>query len=166
VIITFLLIGIVFVLIHNFRGWQKKLILIFGGVLVLGQLLMFVVNRNNNFIFHNNFLTIYRGWCLPFFDVMIFHDKTISYVDKKVEFNNTDKKVLMKQNPDVIIIGAGKNKEGGNGFPSKENTHFIFNADTKKSVQVIILDSRNACLKYNELSEKGIRMVMVLHKSL
>lgn len=166
VLVTFIFIGISFVIIHNFKGWKKKLILVLCGILIAGQLVLVFTNRKDGFIFHNNYLTLYRGWVMPFFDVMIFPDKTFRFVDKKVEFNNTDKKVIMKSQPDIILIGAGKNKEGGNGFPSKDNTHFILNPDMKKPVQVIILESREACLKYNELSEAGLKTVMVLHKSL
>ena len=166
VLVTFIFIGIAFLIIHHLKGWKKKLILGLIGVLIAGQLVLVLTNSKSGFIFHNNFLSVYRGWFMPFFDVMVFPDKTFRFVDKKLEFNNTDKKVLMKTQPDVILIGAGKNKEGGNGFPTKENTHFILNPDTRKPVQVIILESREACLKYNELSEKGIKTVMVIHKSL
>lgn len=72
----------------------------------------------------------------------------------------------MKSNPDVILVGAGLNKEGGNGFPLKNESHFILNPNTKKAVQVMIFDSRSACLKYNELSNMGMKTVMILHKSL
>ena len=99
--ITILFTGTIFLIIHNFRGWGKKLILALIGILLAGQIALLVVNRNRNFIFHNNFLSIYNGWCLPFFDVIIFPDKTFRFVDKKVEFNKTDKQVLMKSEPRI-----------------------------------------------------------------
>ncbi|MCY1722641.1 VanZ family protein [Prolixibacteraceae bacterium Z1-6] len=166
ILITCFLTVIIFSLVHLFKGFGKKIITLFFIVLIVGQAFLWFTNRNNNFIFHNNFLTVYRGWFMPFFDVMVFPDKTFRFVDKKVEFNNTDKKVIMKSDPDVILIGAGLYGEGGNGFPLKNETHFILNPTTKKAVQVLIFDSKSACLKYNELSDMGIKTVMVLHKSI
>ena len=101
-----------------------------------------------------------------FFDVMFYPDKTFRFVDKKTEFNKTDKERLLKYEPDIILIGAGKNGEGGNGFPDKNKSHFIYNAFNNHAVQVMIFDSRTACIKYNELSKKGFRVLFVLHKSL
>lgn len=156
----------VFIIFHFYFGKYKKIINIFLLLLIVGQLVSFTLNHKKDFVFHNNFLTVYKGIALPFFDVMIYPNQTFRFVDKKIEFNQTDKKVLMKYNPDIIIIGGGKDNEGGNGFPGKDKSHFIFNPTTKSGVQVIILDSRLACIKYNELRKNGHRVLFVLHKSL
>ncbi len=135
-------------------------------VLCLVQGVIWGVSRNTNILFHNNFFTVYNGVPLPFFDVVIYPDHTFRLVDKKVFFSKTDKETLLKNKPDIILVGAGKSMEGGNGFPYKDKSHFIYNKFTNQAVQVIILDSGAACEKYNELTDKGLKTLFVLHKIL
>ena len=101
-----------------------------------------------------------------FFDIMFYPDKTFKFVDKKTDFNMTDKSIMLKYEPDIILIGSGKYGEGGNGFHYKDISHFIYNPLNNQGVQVIILDSATACIKFNELREKGYKVLFVLHKSL
>ncbi len=111
-------------------------------------------------------MTIYKGLPLKFFDVIIYPDQTFRFVDKKTEFNKTDKELLLSFEPDILLIGSGVHGGGGNGFPYKDKSHLIYNPENKKPVQVIILNSREACIKYNELLENNHRVLFVLHKTL
>ena len=164
--ITILLFLPVFFVFHYWKGKVKKWIRTILAILIGAQLAVFAIFYSHNFIFHNNFLTIYKGIPLVFFDVVFYPDHTFRYADKKTEFNKTDKETLLKYKPDILLIGAGENMEGGNGFPFKEKSHFIYNKCTNSAVQVIVLDSKSACKKYNELSGKGLKTLFVLHKDL
>ena len=164
--ITILLFLPVFFVFRYWKGKVKKWIQAILVVLIVAQLAVFTVFRSHNFIFHNNFLTIYKGIPLVFFDVILYPDHTFRYGDKKTEFNKTDKETLLKYKPDILLIGAGENMEGGNGFPFKDKSHFIYNKYTNSAVQVIVLDSKSACKKYNDLSKKGLKTLFVLHKNL
>ncbi len=164
--LTILLFIPVFFVLRYWKGKTKKWIKAILAILIAGQLSVFALFHGHNFILHNNFLTIYKGIPLVFFDVAVFPDHTFRYADKKTEFNKTDKETLLKYKPDILLIGAGKNMDGGNGFPFKDKSHFIYNQYTNSAVQVIILDSKSACRKYNELSKKGLKTLFVLHKDL
>ena len=165
-LISLLIFGIVFSIIHFYRDELKRLFQVVFILAIALQVILFISNYNKDFIRHNNFLTVYKGIPLLFFDVLFYPDQTFRFVDKKTEFNKTDKELLLKYEPDIVLIGAGKYGEGGNGFPDKGKSHFIYNALNNDGAQVIILDSKKACVKYNELRGRGLRVLFVLHKSL
>ncbi len=164
--VTILLFLPLFLILSYYKGKTKKWIHAVLVFIIATQIVLFGVFRNHNFILHNNLLTIYKGIPLAFFDVVFYPDHTFRFADKKTEFNKTDKETLLQYKPDILLIGAGEKMEGGNGFPMKEKSHFIYNKYTNSAVQVIILDSKSACIKYNELLEKGLKTLFVLHKDL
>ncbi len=164
-LISLLLAVLFFLLFHSWKGKTRNVlrgILVF---LLLAQVVSFGINYKKDFIFHNNFLTIYKGIPLPFFDVIFYPDQTFRLADKKAMFNKTDKERLMQYEPDILLIGSGENGEGGNGFPWKEKSHFIYNKHNDRIVQVMIHDSRTACIQYNRLMREGYRVLFVMHKN-
>ena len=114
---------------------------------------------------NSNGITIYKGIPLLFFDVMIYENNIFRFVDKKHTFNNRDINTICHHANDILLIGAGKYGEGGNGFPEKVMSQFIFNAVKKKPLQVIILDTPNACKKYNQLKKEGYNVLFIIHNT-
>jgi hypothetical protein len=165
-LVTIILFSVIFTIVHYFELKRKIRGRIILSSILLALVVSIFINHKKDFIFHNNFLTIYKGIPLPFFDVAFYPNHTFRFVDKKTEFNKTDKEKLLDYNPDILLIGAGENQEGGNGFPYNDKSHFIYNRKTNTPVQVMIFDSRTACVKYNELIKRGKRVLFVLHKSL
>ncbi len=110
-------------------------------------------------------LTIYRGVPIPYLDFMVFPDGGFRLVDKKHYFNRRDQEFLKKQGADIILIGAGSQGLGGNGFPTREPVQFIYDQHRQRGTQVIILNSDEACVEFNRLKNEGKNVLFVLHNT-
>lgn len=131
----------------------------------LGQGFFFLKYHNNGIISNSYGMTIYKGIPLPFFDVMIFENGCFRFVDKKHDFNKRDINTICHYAPDILLIGSGSEGLGGNGFPEKQMTQFIFNAVKLKPMQVIILKTPDACKKYNQLKKEGYHVLFIIHNT-
>jgi len=166
VLISVLLIGIKFIVVHLS---QKKisrnvLIVLFAG-LIITQGYFIIKYNDDNIVYYNNKLLIYKGIPVYFFDVFIYPDGTFRLVDKKKIFNQRDRQTILNLSEDIIIIGNGTDGTGGNGFPEKTENQFIYNEFTKQGVQIIILNNEKACDKFNALKEENKRPVLILHNN-
>lgn len=157
----------VFVLLFHLSQYQRvkyTLIATFVCALLL-QTFFFAKYRSDNIIHNEYGLTVYKGIPILFFDVMIFPNGTFRLVDKKHYFNSRDQKFFKKQQADIIVIASGSEGKGGNGFPVKAPVQFIYNQYTQRGVQVIILESSEACKLFNRLKDEGKNVLFVLHNT-
>lgn len=129
------------------------------------QSYFFFKYRSADITHHEHGLTIYRGVPIIYFDFMVFPDGGFRLVDKKHYFNRRDQEFLKKQGADIILIGAGSEGMGGNGFPSRQPVQFIFDQHRRRGTQVIILNSNEACLEFNRLKREGKNVLFVLHNT-
>ena len=136
------------------------------GLAVIGALALavqMVRHRNDQIVERRYAWTVYKGFPIPFFDVMIFRNGGFRLVDKKHLFNARDRKFLNGQGADIIIIGAGYRGEGGKGFPHQSGTRFIYNPVIERASQVIILPTPAACDRFNLLKGQGKNVLFVIH---
>ena len=125
-----------------------------------------VLMHRNTFINYNTYnLTVYKGIPIPFFDLLIYPDGMPRLVDKKHFFNNQDKQFLLGQEPSILLMGSGAEGNGGRGFKESEEPHFMFNKETMKETQIIILKTPQACEVFNRLKREGKNVLFVLHNS-
>jgi hypothetical protein len=156
--------AVVFALIHLSRfRWGGRTIV---GILAVAAIALGTscVRHRNDGITTNRFgLTVYDGIPIPFFDLMVFPNGRFRLVDKKHFFNSRDRSFFNHKGADIILIGSGYSGAGGKGFPQTKGSRFLFNPVTSRGVQVIILDSAEACRRYNILKGQGKNVLFVLH---
>jgi len=121
--------------------------------------------KNKNIVYNSFGLTVYKGIPLPFFDIMIFENGFFRFVDKKHVFNKRDINTIGSYTSDILLIGAGKYGKGGKGFPEDLITQFIFNKEKKNVIQIIILSTPEACVKFNQLKKEGYNVVFIIHNT-
>jgi VanZ family protein len=157
---------IFFIILHLSQiNFLKKIFIICAVVYLLVQGFFYFKYRNENIIHYSYGLTIYKGIPLPFFDVMIHENGFFRFVDKKHNFNKRDINTICHHAKDILLIGSGKYGKGGNGFPEKMMTQFIFNSVTMKPLQVIILKTPEACKKFNQLKKEGYSVLFIIHNT-
>jgi hypothetical protein len=163
---TLLTTAVLLLLVHisQFK-WGKMSLIVVLSTLILIQLGSFIKYRDQGIMKNQTGLTIYKGIPLPFFDVMIYPDGGIRLVDKKRSFNQTDRLFLLRQESDIILIGSGPDGEGGEGFPKKAVSQFLYNPISKKGTQVIILKNEGACEAFNRLIREKKNVLFILHNS-
>ena len=61
------------------------------------------------------------------------------------------------------MFGTGNEQKLYIGFSEEKTSHFIYNIGCDKLTQIIILDSKKACEKYNELKQLGRSVLLILH---
>jgi len=96
---------------------------------------------------------------------MIFENGFFRFVDKKHVFNKRDINTIGSYTSDILLIGAGKYGKGGKGFPEDLITQFIFNKEKKNVIQIIILSTPEACVKFNQLKKEGYNVVFIIHNT-
>jgi len=139
------------------------IILLISMILVQG---FFYFKYKNKNIVHNSYgLTIYKGIPLPFLDIMIFENGFFRFVDKKHIFNRRDINTICNYSSDILLIGTGEDGKGGRGFPEDVMSQFIFNKAKKSVLQVIILKTPEACIKFNQLKKEGYNVVFIIHNT-
>jgi len=155
-----------FLLLHlTRRRWARYAL---AGVLAAAILLQtgfFLRYRRENIVHHQYGLTVYKGLAIPFFDVLFFPGGGFRLVDKKHDFKSRDRQFLLRQEADILLIGSGDQGKGGNGFPEKGPSQFIYNPHTHRGTQVIILESDEACAVFNRLKAAGKNVLFVLHST-
>jgi VanZ family protein len=166
VLITLLLFGAVFVIIHltQFKLWRNLILAIFALLFVI-QAYSFSTHFNDNIVSTSKFILNYKGIPIIFFDVMIFPDGMFRLVDKKTEFNQRDQQTIIQKCQNIVIFGTGSEGEGGKGFPFSEETQFILNELNKKGVQIILQNNKAACATYNRIKKEGKRPALIYHNN-
>ena len=166
IFISFGIFIILFIILHLSRIiFFKKIFIICAVVYLLVQGFFYFKYRNENIVHYSNGMTIYKGMPLPFFDVMIHENGLFRFVDKKHNFNKRDINTICHYAKDILLIGSGKYGKGGNGFPEKMMTQFIFNSVKMKPLQIIILKTPEACKKYNQLKKEGYNVLFIIHNT-
>ena len=156
--------AVLLILVHisQFKWGKVSLIDIFFLLIVI-QFGSYSKYHDQGIVYKKAGLTIYKGVPLPFFDVMIYPNGVFRLVDKKRAFNQTDRLFLLRQEADIILIGSGPDGEGGEGFPKKAVSQFLYNLISKKGTQVIVLKNKEACDVYNRLKQEKKNVLFILH---
>jgi len=145
--------------------WGKYSLLLLLVVGLLTQSYFFLKHRKD-YVVHNQYgLTIYKGIPILFFDVMIFPDGAFRLVDKKHDFNYRDRTFFLMKKTDIIVIGSGTYGKGGNGFPTREPTQFVYNLFLERGTQIIILKTPEACQVFNRLKRENKNVILILHST-
>jgi hypothetical protein len=155
-----------FVLFHasqsRWVGWPLL------GLLITGLALMsvsYLRHRSEGVTESRYGMAVYKGIPIPFFDVMIYPSGSFRLVDKKHYFNKRDQEFLLRQGPDIILIGSGMEGKGGQGFPEPYTSQFLFNPYTGRGTQVIVLKNPDAREAFNRMRRDGKRVLFVLHNT-
>lgn len=159
--------AIVFFVVLHLTRYEVVMAIVIAGIIIAAgiQSYFFVKYRSAGITHHESGLTIYRGIPIVYFDLMIFPDGGFRPVDKKRYFNGRDQEFFKRQGADIILIGAGTQGSGGNGFPSREPVQFVWNQIHQRGTQVIILNSDEACREFNRLRQEGKSVLFVLHNT-
>jgi hypothetical protein len=124
-----------------------------------------VRNWSRNLSCGRSALLIYKGIPIPYFDFLIYPDGYCHLIDKKKYFRTTDKDYMLRQRPNIIVVGAGRDGSGGKGFDQGLGTHFVYNRYTLKGTQVIILPTPDAVRKFNQLKDLHKSVFLVMHNN-
>jgi VanZ family protein len=157
---------VVFGLLHYSQFRAGKIVLLaLVGICLVTQSFFFLKHRTEHVVYNRYGLTVYKGIPIPFFDVLFFPDGTFRLVDKKHYFNDRDRTFLLRQEPDILLIGSGSQGLGGKGFAGELPTHFVFNRFSQRGTQVIILPTPEACGLFNRLKQERKNVLFVLHNT-
>lgn len=164
--ITIALSFFILIIIHATRTFKGRIIvsIIFGLVMALLAHSL-VINFNKNITHNKPGITVYRGIPIPYFDILIFENGGFRLVDKKTFFNQTDIRFLFTKASNILLIGSGEERKPRMGFPEDLESQFVFNNETMKPLQVIILPTEEACQVYNRLRSEGKKVVFIIHNT-
>ena len=123
------------------------------------------VHRGGQVVYYTHGLTVYKRIPIPFFDVMIYPNGLFRPVDKKHYFNKRDQGKIKELAPDILLIGSGSRGLGGGGFPEAQEVQFIYNPVAERGIQVIILNSHEACQVHRKLKQEGLKVLFILHST-
>jgi len=155
-----------FVLLHvtQFR-WVRYAVLTVFVVAVVTQAMLFARHHADGIVYTQRGLTVYKGIPIPLVDVLVFPNGTFWPVDKKEYFSPRDRRFLLRQAVDIVVVTSGTRGIGGRGFPQPTEMQFLYNPYTKRGTQVFILKNDEACALYNRLRRSGKSVLLVLHNS-
>jgi len=164
VIIPVILFGLFVGIWHQCQKKIWRIVFITLALLLAGlQAASFIGFRKSNITYCNNHLVVYKGMVLPYFDLMIYPDGWFRPVDKKSTFSARDIQTIKSVVKDILIIGTGENLKTGIGFPRDEISQFVYNQESERGLQVIIMDNQRACEKFNQLKKEGKQPLLILH---
>ena len=165
VILTIVIFAAFLAILHlsQFKTIRNVMLAILAALIIV-QGYFYFKYRDDNIIYTDYGLTVYKGIPLPFFDIMIHPNGMFRPVDKKHLFNQRDREFLLKQKVDIIVISSGTYGKGGKGF---ENSHhcFIYNKYTQKATQIIIQRNKEACETFNRLKRENKNVLFILHNT-
>ncbi len=148
--------------LSQIRLWKRSFIMI--ALIGLGLQTYFFLSHDKQAILKQNNSTIsYKNLPLVYFDVLIYPNGMFRLVDKKTSFNKRDQQTIFNMAEHIVIIGSGKDGEGGKGFPQEKEVQFIYDGNTMEGIQLIIQESDKACKTFNRLSVEGKRPLLILH---
>ena len=163
---SILLFFVIMLILHFTRSKIFRFVLGGTTILIIAFLItVSVIHRDDGIEYQRPNLLTYRGIPIPFFDFIIYPDGYCHLIDKKKYFRSQDKKFMLEQKPDIILIGAGSDGSGGQGFDVVQGTNFIFNQFTLKGAQVIILPTPEACEVFNRLKTEGKSVFFAVHNN-
>jgi len=153
-----------FALLHfsqrKWLGWSMAAV---GALAIVALAISFVYYRDDGFVYHGHNLVVYNGIPVPFFDLLVSTDGLVRPVDKKHFFNMRDNQFFLLRDPDILLIGTGYSGVGGRGFKINYGSVFQYNHFKNKMMQVIIVDTKQACEMFNRLQREGKRVLCVIH---
>jgi VanZ family protein len=165
-LIILLIFSFIFFIVHFLQFRKGRIFIItFLAAAIFIQGFFFIKYMDKNIIYYKKGLVIYKGIPLPYFDIMIHNNGTIKLVDKKIFFNGTDIKTIMHKSTRILLIGSGSKGQGGKGFLDNKEAQFYFNPITLQPLEIIIMNTKEACKKYNQLKKQGLEVVFVIHNS-
>lgn len=166
-VITTVAFHIIFIMIHLSQKKIFKYGLIgFFALSIIAQSFFFFSYEDENITYTSPALTVYKGIPLFYFDYMIFPNGLIRPVDKKSSYFGGDIANFLSHKADILLFGVGKKVDGAHGFPGSKYVqypHFIYNPNTKKGNQVIVLPNSEACKEFNRLKREGKNVLFVIH---
>ncbi len=166
VFITLLVFLVIFFIIHLTRTRTEKIVFgILAGLLIIILSVSIARNHYRNITDYKQGLLVYKGVPIPFFDVMILENGCFRVVDKKEFFNQTDIRFLFKKASNILLIGSGKEVKSRMGFPEDAESQFIFNRETGRGLQVIILPTEEACKVFNRLKKEEKEVMFIIHSN-
>ncbi len=164
-VLTVAVFSLIFVIFHLSRYKLSRIILLAVlAAAILAQGYFYLKYRHENIVYTSYGLTVYKGFPIPFFDVMIFQNGTFRLVDKKHFFNRRDRQFFMKKKTDILLIGSGADGLGGKGFSDPRHL-FLYNSVSQKAVQVIIQKNSEACKTFNRLKRENKKVLFVIHNT-
>lgn len=153
-----------FLVLHlsRVRRWSRIFIVAAatGAILIAIQ---FARNRTDQIVSNRYGLAVYKGIPIPFFDILVFPDGGFRLVDKKHYFNKRDRDFFNRFESDIILIGSGYHGEGGRGYPYQRGSGFVYNQSTGRGTQVVIMNSREACERFDQMKRQGKSVLFILH---
>ncbi|NQU31820.1 MAG: VanZ family protein [Bacteroidetes bacterium] len=166
ILITFLIFGVVFLIIHltQFKLSRNIIIIVITGLFITQG---YYINKyfNDNIISTNNNILIYKGIPIVYFDVLIYPDGLFRLVDKKKVFNQRDQQTIFTLCDNIIVFGTGYDGDGGKGFPLTDETQFVFNESNNHGIQIILQKNKDACDTYNRLKAEGKNPLLIYHNN-
>lgn len=165
IFISIVLFAIVFLIIHlsQFKPYRILIIGIFT-IAVLIQGYFIIKYSDKGIIYCENKLLVYKGIPIYYFDVLIYPNGLFRLVDKKKDFNKRDQQTIEDLSEFIVIIGSGSDGMGGNGFPKKTITQFVFNYTSNTGTQIVVLKNKTACDYFN-LIRKDKKPVFIIHNN-
>ena len=165
VLITLAVFTLLFLFIHLLQFPKLRWVMgAIAGLLITLQVILFLTKKGDTLHYNKEGLVVYRGLPLPYFDVMINPNGTFRFVDKKEHFNSRDKLTILKKNADIIIFGTGDKLKKEIGFNKNMSSFFTYNSENTNVSQVIVMNTRNACEKYNNLNKLGYKVLLIIHQ--
>lgn len=166
ILVSLSLFVLFFILFHlSQKKILGRIIIIFAVLIIFIQSFFFVKYHKENIVKNSYGIIVYKGIPLPFLDIMIYENGFFRFVDKKHSFNKRDINTICHHTTDILLIGSGAYGKGGLGFPEKIMSQFIFNTVKMKPIQIIILDTPQACRKYNQLKKEGYNVLFIIHNT-
>mgnify|MGYP003874109833 CR=1 FL=1 len=121
-------------------------------VLALALGLWLALNPIGKFGLHAFGFTVYSGIPVPYFDITVHADGRLSLRRKSHYVPLSEVEALLKEKPDVIIVGIGYNQMVQVDEQVK-----------KLPVEVKILETSKAIEEFNRLKSQGKRVAAIIH---
>jgi len=163
VLISILIFGLIFVLIHLGNNRFLKYTI---GFISAALALYFVVAQftgNARVKRYSDNIIIYKGIPFVYFDLMIYPEGGFRPVDKKSQFLLRDKQKLDDLNPNILLLATGTKGEGGKGFNEQRIFEFKPNLFKSTVYQVIRLKNQDAIMHYNLLISENKKVLFIIH---
>jgi VanZ family protein len=164
-LITLGVFVVLFIFIHLLQYKRIRYLIIASiSILCLVSIYSFFKPRENYIVYKTKHLVIYRGIPIPYFDVLIHPDGRFRLVDKKTYFNNRDMLFLYYHANNILLVGCGENESFVEGFPENQVSQFVFNPESYRAIQIIMLPNAMACEQYNRIKKEDKELMFIIHQ--
>ncbi len=166
VILSSIITSVVLVLLIHFSQIKffRIILLCLIALMIISTGISYLGNSDENLKFLNQNLVMYKGIPLCYFDILISPDDGFRFVDKKKFFTVQDRKALLRQQADILIVSSGTSGKGGQGI-SDAPVKFGYNPFLDDCTQIIVKKTPEACKLYNRLKDTGKKVAIVIHNS-